>query len=805
MEFNNLEKYNINPSIIEEYIRKIREQESIIVVTGEFSSGKTCFVNAYLNKKNYLPHANGECTPVLIDIMRSSDEFIVVKYKNGEEIRIEATEENIRKYAKYTKEYDLEILSISIPVNSDYLEYNTHFIDSPGTNTIIKEHEEITRYILKKSDIVIYVFNKAISQSDIVNIKEILKYTDDIIFVITHMDVEKDTEYIYREEDEIDRFIKEAKDQIRNSLKIDEPEIYPIGSRASYKNEKYINCIRETVKQYCEINSLQIMKNRVKRQLSIIFDDKLKEYENNNKLLLSAISLDKEEIDERLKKFQDKITRVSKLEEQRIKNINESAMNRKIKLSSEIKNIFNDEEEKLIGRILYNNNVTKELITEEFSMTNTLLGEKVKDKLEKAINDLSIEVYDSISDEIKSVIETIDIELDTKIRKPTIEELDDTEHISEIEEIINNQNQILQQLKKLEDNIERSEAEKNEIRNSIDELNRDIEEYKDEMRNLGYYIPEYREEILDGGGGAGAKLGRFVGEVADIALFFMNPSGGVAKAADAAKDTVKATSIIQKGVKATKFKPAKKNLSYKKHIDTAKNVIIKADNKRKKLVSYTEEIQDMPETSTTVVDGIGKVLDMLSLGYWGEKIGGALGEGIKPTSTILIENEEKKREWESQRDEIQYSIELNLRRQSELEASLRNVDTIKESLRLKRELEEKQRRYEYLKKELEQKFQYKKEIDFKEKVEQYYKTEISNLFEKESNKADSISINTFDTAIQRLIYRAEEDLKKKIDDLNLKIGKLKAEKKDIEDEIVKNNNIVEELRDYEKWIEEWVM
>lgn len=805
MELKNLEKYNINPSTIEEYIKKIREQESIIVVTGEFSSGKTCFVNAFLGKENYLPHANGECTPVLIDIMKSSEQNMVVKYKNGEEIKVEATEENIRKYAKYTKEYDLGILAVSIPVSSDYLDFNTNFIDSPGTNTIIKEHEEITKYILKKSDIVIYVFNKAIAQSDIVNIKEILKYTDDVIFVITHMDVERNSEYIYREEAEIERFIKEAKEQLKNSLNIEDAEIYPVGSRASYKNEKYIKVIRKTVKQYREVNSLQIMKNRVKRQLGIIFEEKLKEFEQSNKLLLSVTNLDRSEIDERLKNFQDKISSINKLEEQRIENLQELADDRKKKLSIEVKKIFKNEEEKIAARILSNNDITKEIITEEFNITNTTLGKKLKDKLELSINDLSVEIYNSICEEINGVIGAIDIQLDTDIRKPTIEELDDTDHRAQIEEIISIQRQSLEELRNVEQEIAVTEAEKEEIRNSIEALNENIDEYKAEMRNLGYYIPEYREEVINGGGGIGAKLGRFVGEVADIALIFANPAGGAAKVADVAKDTVKATSIIQKGVKAVNSTPLKSTLDVKKQIDKAKKVLNTVDKTRKNIRSYGEGIQERQGTGTGVIDGIGKALDMLSLGYWGEKIGESLGEGIKPTSTILIEDEEKKQMWEAQRSEIKDSIEINLRRQRELEDALRNVDTIKESLRLKRELEDKQNRYENLKKELEEKFQNQKEKDFQEKVEEYYKTEISSIFENESKKAEHISIVTFNAAIQRLISKGEKDLKEKLEDLNAQTEKLKSKKQDMEEEMIRNNNILEELKNYEVWIDEWVM
>jgi hypothetical protein len=805
MELKDLDKYNINPAVVEEYIKKVRQQESIIVITGEFSSGKTCFVNAYLNKENFLPHTNGECTPVLIDMIKSTEQNLVVKYKSGEEKKVEASKENIEKYAKYTKKYDTGILAVSIPVESDSLDFNTHFIDSPGTNTIIKEHEEITKYILKKSDIVIYIFNRVIAQSDIVNIKEILKYTEDIIFIASHMDVEKASEYVYRDEADIERFIKEAKEQLKESLSIEEPEVYPIGSKASYKNEKYIKAVREAVRGYCEVNSLQVMRNRVKKQLKVIFEEKLKEIEQSSKLFLVAADLDKAEIEDKVRKFQDKIVNLSKLDEQRAAMLQVTAEDKKKKLSEEIQKLFKEEEEKISSRILSNKDITREIIEEEFSITNAALGKKLKDKLEGTMNALSLEIYSSLEEEVKGLVESVDIQLDSDIRRPALEELDDADHRAQIEEILSLQRQCFEQLNEVEQEVAVSEAEKEEIRRDIEAVKETISQYEAEMNKLGYYIPEYSEEVVEGGGGAGAKLGRFLGEAADIALIFVNPAGGAAKTADAVKDTAKSASIIQKGVKAAKSEPVKKAVDLKKAADKVKKVVNTVDGTRKKIKSYGEDLQEMPEAGSSVIDTIGKALDMLSLGYWGEKLGNSIGETIKPTSTILIEDEERKLEWETQQKEIKFYIDENLRKQRELEDSLRKADTVKQSLRLKKELQDRQTRYEELKEELEKNFQSQKERDFQEKLEEYYQSEIGSIFENEVKKAEYAVVSTFDKAVQRLISKGEMDLQKKLESLRQQTETLNTEKHNMEEEMKKNKHMFEELKNYEAWLEEWVI
>lgn len=100
--------------------------------------------------------------------------------------------------------------------------------------------------------------------------------------------------------------------------------------------------------------------------------------------------------------------------------------------------------------------------------------------------------------------------------------------------------------------------------------------------------------------GMGSTLGRILGEAADIGLLFVNPIAVGAKVA----------SLIGKGAKVAK--QVAEGVKVAQQIKKGENVI------------------NLPPP---VMDKL-QLLEMLSLGYWGEKVGGMLGGGALPLKTI---------------------------------------------------------------------------------------------------------------------------------------------------------------------------
>lgn len=112
------------------------------------------------------------------------------------------------------------------------------------------------------------------------------------------------------------------------------------------------------------------------------------------------------------------------------------------------------------------------------------------------------------------------------------------------------------------------------------------------------------------GGGMAAMLGRMVGEVADIGLMFLNPVAIGAKVA----------SLVGKGAKVA-------------------NIAIKTGQVAKQVAQGVQVVQQIKKGEKVIplpppiMDKL-QVLDMLSLGHWGEKLGGMLGGGAQAPQTM---------------------------------------------------------------------------------------------------------------------------------------------------------------------------
>lgn len=117
-------------------------------------------------------------------------------------------------------------------------------------------------------------------------------------------------------------------------------------------------------------------------------------------------------------------------------------------------------------------------------------------------------------------------------------------------------------------------------------------------------------QVPGSGGGMATTFGRMVGEVADIALMFVNPVTMGAKVA----------SLIGKGAKVANI--AIKTGKVAKQVTQGVKVA--------QQIKRGEKVINLPQP---VMDKLG-MLEMLSLGYWGERLGGMLGGGAQPSKTM---------------------------------------------------------------------------------------------------------------------------------------------------------------------------
>ncbi|MBA3943117.1 MAG: dynamin family protein [Herpetosiphonaceae bacterium] len=133
----------------------------LLVVAGEFNSGKSSFINALIGQ------------PVLREgVTPTTDQINILKYGD-------------HPAEQHRDEYVLEIL-YPAPVLREI-----NVVDTPGTNAIIRRHEELTRDFIPRSDLVLFVTSadRPFTESERAFLQRIREWGKKIVIVINKIDI----------------------------------------------------------------------------------------------------------------------------------------------------------------------------------------------------------------------------------------------------------------------------------------------------------------------------------------------------------------------------------------------------------------------------------------------------------------------------------------------------------------------------------------------------------------------------------------------------------------------------------------
>lgn len=154
---------DVAPADLERF-REAREQLDrifLIVVVGEFNSGKSSFINALLGER-VLPEG---VTP-------TTDRITVLRH--GEEI-----DETPIAADLLERTHPAEILR------------ELHVVDTPGTNAVIRRHEELTREFVPRCDLVLFVTSadRPFTESERAFLEQIREWGKKVTFVVNKVDI----------------------------------------------------------------------------------------------------------------------------------------------------------------------------------------------------------------------------------------------------------------------------------------------------------------------------------------------------------------------------------------------------------------------------------------------------------------------------------------------------------------------------------------------------------------------------------------------------------------------------------------
>lgn len=171
----------------------------LLVVVGEFNSGKSALINALLGKV-FLKEG---VTP-------TTDRIHILKY--GEQTAPEFVSEDVRVHR-----FPVDLLR------------EIHIVDTPGTNAVLRHHESIVRDFVPRSDMVIFVTSsdRPFTESEHTFLENIRQWGKKIVVVINKVDILETAEAV----EEIVQFVRE---QVQRLLEF-EPEIFPLSARGTQR------------------------------------------------------------------------------------------------------------------------------------------------------------------------------------------------------------------------------------------------------------------------------------------------------------------------------------------------------------------------------------------------------------------------------------------------------------------------------------------------------------------------------------------------------------------------------------------
>ncbi len=171
----------------------------LLVIVGEFNSGKSAFINALLGQK--LLKEGVTPTTSQINILRFGD-----------------------KAEQSLIEQDHQVIFLPIELLSEI-----SIVDTPGTNAVIREHEELTTHFVPRADLVLFITSadRPFTESERTFLERIRNWGKKVILVLNKVD-------LFQDEDELTQVVKFLEENAIALLGI-KPEIFPVSSRMALR------------------------------------------------------------------------------------------------------------------------------------------------------------------------------------------------------------------------------------------------------------------------------------------------------------------------------------------------------------------------------------------------------------------------------------------------------------------------------------------------------------------------------------------------------------------------------------------
>lgn len=226
---------------LEKLRNNVEEGLFSIVLVGEFSAGKSTFLNALMHKR-ILPSFTGETTAT-VNFLRHRDQapdgvLGRVYYRNGTVEDLHDLERStIESVVSTNGDKDDQTVAgtidhVDLFLDSAFLQDGVMLVDSPGLNGMRGNHREITEQQIKASHACIFMFraNQPGSRTEFESLRQLKSHSNNIFFVINRID-----EIRSSENETVEGVIQNLRETYHKQFPEESelPKIWPVASLAA--------------------------------------------------------------------------------------------------------------------------------------------------------------------------------------------------------------------------------------------------------------------------------------------------------------------------------------------------------------------------------------------------------------------------------------------------------------------------------------------------------------------------------------------------------------------------------------------
>lgn len=590
--------------LLQNFKECLEDNHFVLPFIGQFSAGKSKLIN-YILGEEILPTATNETTAYLTYISYGERQAVIHYSDNTtEEIPVEVVHDIDQTAAKQQIK-DISRIDVTLPL--DLLKGGLVIADTPGVNTVLNQHVEITEHLLESAQYIVYVLGKSPSVEDINMIQQIERVGIQIVFVRTKLDLVKSSE------EKIDEVVEKDRDILSRFLQRD-IDFFPVCSdEESRKNDIW---------QYCFQGFLNFLHNNiakdiktlalctVTRRLQPIKESFIKELKERNEIFKQSATISAKDIESQITDLTLKMEIIRQEIEKKRKAITTKTkavvdnllqdINRKERI------VNRDFSEKLQNLFPVNPDTVKETYLKELQTALQAINTPIDDEINRWKKQCATETVSDL-EEMRRVLD-----MDTSAFSSDFSITNIDTFAEERENAQARFDQTMNQLKQMATMHDDELANLNIKREQIDQSIASLEKaYQTSITDYNKESNEYTPQYIQRGGQFGGTLSK-IGDAIDMAMLLIPPSGwakaGTMLRAKAAKLAVKGGAFANKGAKA--LTAMSKAAKYMSTFDESKDKAL--------IVKKIEESRLIHNNSQV------SPFDYLSVSYWMKQLGDSL-------------------------------------------------------------------------------------------------------------------------------------------------------------------------------------